>query len=432
MSYKSKNLNSQSLISKQLNRSTINSSLINISKQLNNISINDVNILKLKNERNKINSKKKSKNKKDTIESKNKNNNKNKNNKNKQFIFKSLLSFDQDFYDINFCFCRAESFSLIAYKYINALNKNDLRKKNYILKENLKFLLNEIKKYKKNEQIYDINQIQEYENKIEYYMNEIKKYKKEIIILKEKYNNAIKENKELQKYIQINKLNNFPAVHFISKTDIDKSITNRPKNIKNIQSFKKINLNLKSYLNKNRNIIKETYSTSTTKASRNNKNIDLSIINNINSNKYLFIDDKNSFQNSKPKMQHINNNIINNSGFIINSKGSNNKNNKNIIINNKTTLQKKVNDNNNNKINQIIFSRIENNKNRKYDNYRTLCKNNLYQNSLKNSSCELNKTINISQSFRYFNDKEIKKLEKRNIYPSKYQNHAYLNNTFNN
>ena len=62
MSYKHKNisLNNHTLIlNRQLNRSTINSSLINISKQLNNISINDVNILKLKNGRNKINSKKK-------------------------------------------------------------------------------------------------------------------------------------------------------------------------------------------------------------------------------------------------------------------------------------------------------------------------------------------------------------------------------------
>ena len=66
---------------------------------------------------------------------------------------------------------------------INALNKNDLRKKNYILKENLKFLLNEIKKYKKSE-IYDDNQIKEYEDKINYYINEIKKYKIEILILK--------------------------------------------------------------------------------------------------------------------------------------------------------------------------------------------------------------------------------------------------------
>ena len=32
-----------------------------------------------------------------------------------------------------------------------------------------------------------------------------------------------------------------------------------------------------------------------------------------------------------------------------------------------------------------------------YDNYRTLSKNTLNQNNLKNTSCEVNKTINLSQ-----------------------------------
>ena len=431
MSYKHKNLNLNNhtlILNKQLNRSTINSSLINISKQLNNISINDVNILKLKNERNKINSKI---NKDSTIDTEFNNMRKNKSVKYKSFLFNPFSSF-VEMHDIKFSFCRADSFSIKADKYLKTLNKNDLRKKNYILKENLKFLLNEIKKYKKNELSFDINQIQEYENKIEHYINEIKQYKKEIILLKEKYNNAIKENKELQKYIQSNKLNN-QAFHYISKTNIDNPIISyKPKTTKNIQSFKKINLNLKNYLNK-KNINKDIYSTSTTKASRNNKNIDLNIINNINSNKCLFIDDKNTLQNSKQKILPINNNLNNNSGFIINPKNSK-KNNQNIIISNNTNnpcLQKTIKDNNKNNINQIIFSRIENNKAKRYNNNRTVSKNKLNQNNLKNTSYELNKTINISQSFRFFNDNGIKKIDKKNIFQNKYKNHKYLNSTFN-
>ena len=358
---------------------------------------------------------------------------KNKSVKNNRLVFNPFSSFDKEIYDIKFSFCRADSFSIKADKYIKSLNKNDLRKKNYILKENLKFLLNEIKKYKKNEINSDMNQIQEYEIKIEHYLNEIKQYKKEIILLKEKYNNAIKENKELQKCIQSNKLNN-QAFHLITKTNIDKPIISyKPKITNSIQNFKKINLNLKNYLNK-KNIINDTYSTSTTKASRNTKNIDLNIINDINSNQYFFIDDKTTFQNSKQKMLSINN-LNNNSGFLINPKITK-KNNQKILISNKPnkpSLQTKIKENNNkNKINQIIFSRIENNKTRRYDNYRTLSKNKINQINLKNTSCELNKTINISQSFRFLNDNGIKKLDKKNVQQNKYKNHKYLNSTFNN
>ena len=81
---------------------------------------------------------------------------------------------------------------------------------------------------------------------------------------------------------------------------------------------------------------------------------------------------------------------------------------------------------NNNKINQIIFSRIENNKIKKFDN-NILNKNRLNQNSLKNTSFELNKTVNLSQSFRYFKEKEIKKLDKNKLYYNKYNNYIYLN-----
>ena len=81
-----------------------------------------------------------------------------------------------------------------------------------------------------------------------------------------------------------------------------------------------------------------------------------------------------------------------------------------------------------NRINQIIFSRIENNiiKN-KYNNNRTISKNKLIKNNIKNTSFELNKTINLSQSFRYFTDNGIK-----NLYMNKNKKYIYLNNNNNN
>ena len=425
MSFIHKNFNNPTMPNKHLNRSSINSSLINISKQLNNISINDVNILRLKNEKTKLNLKNKNSSRCGT-EYNNKTHS-HKSFKHTSIIYKPFQFFDE-IYDnnINYIFCRSESFSILANKYITALNKNDLRKKNYILKENLKFLINEIKKYKNNEITYDEYQIKEYENKIEYFMNEIEKYKKEIIILKEKYNEVIKENKELQKYLKLDncKINKFQGMHLINKTKLNEPRTYKPNSIKN---FKKINLNIKNYLNNTKNIIKDNYSTCTTKASRNTKNIDLNIINNINSNKYLFIDDKNSFQNSNGKLFPINKNIGNNSGYI-NSSKTYKKNNNKIIINNKNILNKNTHNSckNNNKINQIIFSRIENNKIKKFDN-NILNKNRLNQNSLKNTSFELNKTVNLSQSFRYFKEKEIKKLDKNKLYYNKYNNYIYLN-----
>ena len=424
MSYRHKNLDDlYSFTSKPLNRSTINSSLINISKQLNNISINDVNILKLKNEKIKLNSKNKNES---SMETEFNNINPNRSFQYKK-IHKSLLPLDNYIYDNQFKFYRAETFTISAYKYINSLNKNDLKKKNYILKENLKFLLNEIKKYKENEINYDKKQIKEYENKIECYINEINKYKKEIIILKEKYNNVVKENNELKKYLRIesNKINKGKLL--ISQKDLNSTLTHKPNNIKNLKCFKKININLKNYLNKNKNIIRENYSTCTTRASRNNKNIDLNIINNINSNKYLLIDDKNSFYKSNEKILPINNNLNINSGLIINSKIIK-KNNKNIIINNKNMSQKIKNNIDKNRINQIIFSRIENNRiKNKYNNNRTISKNKLIKNNIKNTSFELNKTINLSQSFRYFTDNGIK-----NLYMNKNKKYIYLNNNNNN
>lgn len=384
MSYKQNKIYNYSAMSTRIsNRNSINSSLINISKQLNNISINDVNILKLRNEKNKLYSKPKSGTK---MEIKYNINHRSKKDKYRR-VYKTFLYSNKAHININFSLCHSEAFSILSDKFINSLNKNDLRKKNYILKENLKFLLNEIKKYKKSEKN-DDNQIKEYEDKINYYKSEIIKYKIEILILKEKYKELIKENKELQKYAQIdsNKTTNLQGIHLISKNDINTLLSNKPKNVK---CFKKINLYLKNYINREKNIIKDNISTHTTNTSRNNKNIDLNIIKNFNSSKYLFVDNKNSCNNSKEKFISFNH-INNNSGFISNTKLYKNNNN-NCLYNNSRNNSKKRKE----EINQIIFSRIENKKlKKKFDN--KTFKNQFSLNTLRNSSFDLNKTINLS------------------------------------
>ena len=285
MSYRNMTMNNNdSIISSKL---LINSSLYNMSKQLNNISINNINILKFRNEKNRIKSNSKNKKKGLTLDMEYNNHYfGSKSFTNKDRFFKCLPSLDNiDFKDINniqnknnLFTSHVDSFSIKGDYNIYLLNKNDLRKKNFILKENLKFLLNEIKKYKNNEISCDDKFFKEYENKIEYYENEINKYKKDIIILKEKYNEIMKENQELKKYIKRN----------ISNNDLVKSATNKSNNAKRI---KNINLNLK--YNNMISLNKDIYcSTRTTRGNKINKNIDFNIINNINSNKFLLVEHK--------------------------------------------------------------------------------------------------------------------------------------------
>ena len=142
------------------------------------------------------------------------------------------------------------------------------------------------------------------------------------------------------------------------------------------------------------------------------------------SNKYLLIGDKQAFNNGKDKIVHKNI-LNNNSGFIINSKIVQ-RNNKNVIINNKNSFQK-MKRNNKKNINQIIFSRIID-KNKINDNIRALSKHILNQSSFNNKSFELNKTTNSSQSFRYYKDNEMKKIERKSLIPNKLKNFLYIEN----
>ena len=389
------------------NRNRINSSLNNISKQLNNISLNDVNILNLKYGRKKMNSTNKINRAHSHIYS-------SKSCKGKSSIYKFKPFNINDSFDLdnNLIIDNVESFSILN----NTETKLNLRKKNLILKENLKFLLNEVKKYKKREK--DNAQIKEYEEQIEYYINELDKYHKEIILLKEKYITVIKENEELKKYInyELNKLNNSQLLNSLCKTEENKPPYEKLNKIKNLNSFRYLNLNLKNYMDKFRknNTNKNQISAKTSRNINKSKN---------KNDNYLLIEDNNEGIN-------INKNNNNNKSEIF-QRNALKKINNNLKSNNQNILQK-LKTNYNKNINQIIFKRIEN-KTKIHNNInKTLSKNKINQNSLKDNSFEINKSINLSQSFRYFNDSNNNKLQRKKIYLNKYNNYIYFNNqTFN-
>ena len=390
------------------NRNRINSSLNNISKQLNNISLNDVNILNLKYGRKKMNSTNKINRAHSHIYS-------SKSCKGKSSVYKFKPFNINDSFDLdnNLIIDNIESFSILN----NTETKLNLRKKNLILKENLKFLLNEVKKYKKREK--DNTQIKEYEEQIEYYINELDKYHKEIILLKEKYITVIKENEELKKYInyELNKLNNSQLLNSLCKTEENKPPYEKLNKVKNLNSFRYLNLNLKNYMDKFRknNTNKNQISAKTSRNINKSKN---------KNDNYLLIEDNNEGIN-------INKNNNNNKSEIF-QRNALKKINYNLKSNNQNILQK-LKTNYNKNINQIIFKRIEN-KTKIHNNInKTLSKNKINQNSLKDNSFEINKSINLSQSFRYFNDSNNNnKLQRKKIYLNKYNNYIYFNNqTFN-
>ena len=390
------------------NRNRINSSLNNISKQLNNISLNDVNILNLKYGRKKMNSTNKINRAHSHIYS-------SKSCKGKSSVYKFKPFNINDSFDLdnNLIIDNIESFSILN----NTETKLNLRKKNLILKENLKFLLNEVKKYKKREK--DNSQIKEYKEQIEYYINELDKLHKEIILLKEKYITVIKENEELKKYInyELNKLNNSQLLNSLCKTEENKPPYEKLNKIKNLNSFRYLNLNLKNYMDKFRknNTNKNQISAKTSRNINKSKN---------KNDNYLLIEDNNEGIN-------INKNNNNNKSEIF-QRNALKKINNNLKSNNQNILQK-LKTNYNKNINQIIFKRIEN-KTKIHNNInKTLSKNKINQNSLKDNSFEINKSINLSQSFRYFNDSNNNnKLQRKKIYLNKYNNYIYFNNqTFN-
>ena len=229
----------------------IENSLSNIKKQLNNVSINEKHILKI--HTNKA-SNSNSLNKLYHFSTKKANTLSNLLNNNKFEIEKRNLILEIN--HISFSILKSTSG-----KYDLFLKNKELQNENNLLKENVKFLLSQIKKYKKieskkklnempktNEDINIKNNYKKLEkNKINNVFDIINKYKKEIMALKSKLKNITKQNEELKEYISNNEkavnlsFNNMK--HFFKKD----SILKKPK-IKNNTLF-----NHKFYYNQKNN-----------------------------------------------------------------------------------------------------------------------------------------------------------------------------------
>ena len=147
------------------------------------------------------------------------------------------------------------------------------------------------------------------------------------ILLKEKYITFIKENEELKKYInyELNKLNNSQLLNSLCKTEENKPPYEKLNKIKNINSFRYLNLNLKNYMDKFRknNTNKNQISAKTSRNINKSKN---------KNDNYLLIEDNNEGIN-------INKNNNNNKSEIF-QRNPLKKINNNLKSNNQNILQK--------------------------------------------------------------------------------------------
>ena len=371
---------------------SIGNNLSNIKKQLNNISLNEKNTLKIK----------KRINKNDTPKLENK--------------FKSFANKFAGWKKMN-----QISFTIlksIPYD-IKAKNK-ELQNENDSLKENIKFLLSQIKKFKKKEITNDNNEKKEQSsnkdrtislnnnkntknnnnnsnnnnNKINF-IDIISKYKKEINSLKKELQNLSIENNKLKELLlnisknEDEKTSIFNDKRISIKNSKKYSIIKNP--LKNNQFFKKINpLNQKKmiitqnpYRKKSFNktfssYINEGYDYNTYNSEKSNLDKIIKMYNNSHSNKY---DDKYSFINNDKNKRNMSNTININNGrklILIDSDFTGNEK-TDIHINAYTTKNKNFND----KLysNNIIYNDINKNyiSNKKYEHVKS---NSFYYNDL--------------------------------------------------
>ena len=182
-------------------------------------------------------------------------------------------------------------------------------------------------------------------------------------------------------------MNNSQILNSICKTDENQPPYEKSTKIKNLNSFRYLNLNLKDYLDKFRknNTSKNQIISKTSRNINKSKN---------KNNNYLLIEDN-------KEENYIKKNNNNNKSEIF-QRNALKKINTNLKNNNQNILQK-LKRNYNKNINQIIFKRMEN-KNKIKNNInmnKTLSNNRINQNYSKDNSFENNKSINLSQSFRY-------------------------------
>ena len=229
----------------------INTTLTNISNQLKNIAIVDKNKeFKLLNSSFRVTNK----NTRNNIISSNNNNNFNSslNIENNQNQNKSNFLDITGNSEINKKFQGLQKSKVFNFYILNQLtsdndkediNYEEIKKENSDLKENVKFLLKQIKRYQKSGltiEDMDVTRQQEFEN-LEKQINELKqditKYKNKIILLDSNNKKLMKENADLKNYINIS-INN---IKFNSQKEMQNKMSNIYKNkeFNNIQNQNK-------------------------------------------------------------------------------------------------------------------------------------------------------------------------------------------------
>ena len=217
------NISNNNISNNNINNNNINTTLTNISNQLKNIAIIDKNkAFKLNSSFHLKNKNKRNNNINSNIKSNNNSSNSNyyintsmniENNQNKSNFFDitTNLEINQRFQNLremrvfNFYILKT-----INYENYNNINYEDIKKENVELKENIKFLLKQIKKYQKSGltiEDMDINrqkELENYEKKINELKMEINTYKNKILSLNKNNKELIKRNEELNDFINLN------------------------------------------------------------------------------------------------------------------------------------------------------------------------------------------------------------------------------------
>lgn len=218
------NISNNNISNNNINNNNINITLTNISNQLKNIAIIDKNKeFKLNSSFHIKNKNKRNNNFNSNIKSNNNNNSNNSNyyintsmniennqNKSNFFDITTNLEINQKFQNLR----EMRVFNFYILKTINYesynINYEDIKKENVDLKENIKFLLKQIKKYQKSGLTIDdmdINrqkELENYEKKINELKMEINTYKNKIISLNKNNKELIRRNEELNDFINSN------------------------------------------------------------------------------------------------------------------------------------------------------------------------------------------------------------------------------------
>jgi len=315
------NISNNNISNNNISNNNINTTLTNISNQLKNIAIIDKNKeFKLNSSFHIKNKNKRNNNIYSNIKSNNNNSNnsnyyintsmniENNQNKSNFFDITTNLEINQKFQNLR----EMRVFNFYILKTINYENYNinyeEIKKENVDLKENIKFLLKQIKKYQKSGltiEDMDINrqkELENYEKKITELKMEINSYKNKIISLNKNNKELIKRNEELKEYINLN-------MNMSLKEEKKFNGKIKSQDIEQYYDIDAFNLNEKSYEYNNLNMVYNSNSKKNLVESENNSKLSEELLADINyeiptgtgrnKSNYLYIKDFSINNNSK-------------------------------------------------------------------------------------------------------------------------------------